>query len=189
MAEHPFDVIAGVHLGKKGAIAFITDNLELLSVIDVPVIFEDPDVRSSVDTWNLAAIIRNWKPHKAFIERVNIPDGTSAKRHFALKGAEAAIEGLLGGKPIPYTFVNPNTWKTKLGIPASRQNAKDAALSEAIRRWPEHTKTFLAGKDDSRYKACLIAVSGALNENNLQIKNARRKKEEKSNQLCLFFSF
>jgi hypothetical protein len=40
--------------------------------------------------------------------------------------------------------------------------SKDAARSEAIRRWPNHAGLFARVKDDGRAEAALIAVAGLL---------------------------
>jgi crossover junction endodeoxyribonuclease RuvC len=40
--------------------------------------------------------------------------------------------------------------------------AKDAARSEAIRRWPSHAALFRLSKHDGRAEAALIAIAGLM---------------------------
>jgi hypothetical protein len=51
-------------------------------------------------------------------------------------------------------------WKRAVGIPPGKDGAKDAARSEAIRRWPQKADLFARVKDDGRAEAALIAVAG-----------------------------
>jgi crossover junction endodeoxyribonuclease RuvC len=56
----------------------------------------------------------------------------------------------------------PAAWKRAVGVPPGREGAKDAARSEAIRRWPAKATLFARIKDDGRAEAALIAVAGML---------------------------
>lgn len=51
-----------------------------------------------------------------------------------------------------------------VGIPPGKDGAKDAARSEAIRRWPDKASLFARKSDDGRAEAALIAVAGLTNE-------------------------
>jgi hypothetical protein len=46
------------------------------------------------------------------------------------------------------------------GLAPGRLGAKDAARSEAIRRWPALAGLFARVKDDGRAEACLIGWAG-----------------------------
>jgi hypothetical protein len=59
-------------------------------------------------------------------------------------------------------FLTPPVWKRSVGIPPGKDGAKDAARSEAIRRWPNKAEVFARVKDDGRAEAALIAVAGLL---------------------------
>jgi hypothetical protein len=50
------------------------------------------------------------------------------------------------------------------GIAPGKAGAKDAARSEAIRRWPDKARLFARVKDDGRAEAALIAVAGVIRE-------------------------
>jgi len=64
-------------------------------------------------------------------------------------------------------FITPPTWKRAVGIPPGKDGAKDAARSEAIRRWPDRAGLFARVKDDGRAEAALIGLCG------LQLKAGR----------------
>jgi crossover junction endodeoxyribonuclease RuvC len=69
-----------------------------------------------------------------------------------------------GALCLPGTFLTPPTWKRCVGIPPGKDGAKDAARSEAIRRWPDQAALFARVKDDGRAEAALIAVAGLAKE-------------------------
>ena len=60
------------------------------------------------------------------------------------------------------SFLTPAHWKRLVGIAPGKEGAKDAARSEAIRRWPGHAATFARVKDDGRAEAALIAIAGLM---------------------------
>jgi crossover junction endodeoxyribonuclease RuvC len=51
-------------------------------------------------------------------------------------------------------------WKREVGIAPGKIGAKDAARSQAIRRWPAQASLFARVRDDGRAEAALIAVAG-----------------------------
>jgi crossover junction endodeoxyribonuclease RuvC len=67
---------------------------------------------------------------------------------------------------VPIQFLTPPTWKRLIGIAPGKDGAKDAARSEAIRRWPSKANLFSRVRDDGRAEACLIAVAGIQRERN-----------------------
>ena len=60
--------------------------------------------------------------------------------------------------------MTPPSWKRLVGIPPGRDGAKDAARSEAARRWPDKAGLFARVKDDGRAEAALIAVAALMRE-------------------------
>jgi hypothetical protein len=55
-------------------------------------------------------------------------------------------------------------WKRIVGIPPGKEGAKDAARSEAIRRWPDKAAWFARVKDHGRAEAALIGWAGLQRE-------------------------
>jgi crossover junction endodeoxyribonuclease RuvC len=100
----------------------------------------------------------------AYVELVGARPGEGAVGAFAFGRSRGVVEGVLGALGVPVTFIAPTSWKRAVGLPAGRDGAKDAARSEAIRRWPDQAGLFARVKDDGRAEAALIAVAGLLRE-------------------------
>jgi hypothetical protein len=64
---------------------------------------------------------------------------------------------VLAAAGVPITFITPPAWKRAIGLTLK---SKDAARSEAIRRWPDRAALFARVKDDGRAESALIGVAG-----------------------------
>jgi crossover junction endodeoxyribonuclease RuvC len=84
-----------------------------------------------------------------------------AEGAIAFGRSRGVIEGVLGAAGVPVTFIAPAAWKRAVGLSLA---SKDAARSEAIRRWPTHADLFARVKDDGRAEAALIAVTGMMRQ-------------------------
>jgi crossover junction endodeoxyribonuclease RuvC len=91
----------------------------------------------------LVAMVHRRGPERAFVEFVCARPG----------------EGVLGALAIPVTWITAPSGKRCLGLGFAN---KDAACSEAIKRWPKHASLFSRKMDDGRAEAALIAVAGIL---------------------------
>jgi crossover junction endodeoxyribonuclease RuvC len=107
----------------------------------------------------LAALVRKWSPAAAFVEFVGARPGEGAVGAFAFGRSRGVIEGVLGAQSVVVEWITPPHWKRLVGLTLA---SKDAARSEAIRRWPAHAEKFARAKDDGRAEACLIGVAGML---------------------------
>jgi crossover junction endodeoxyribonuclease RuvC len=67
------------------------------------------------------------------------------------------VAGVLGAAGVPATQIPPPVWKRAIGLPTGKDGAKDAARSEAIRRWPSKASLFARIKDDGRAVAAILA--------------------------------
>jgi hypothetical protein len=76
-------------------------------------------------------------------------------------GPRGIVEGVLAACGVPAVHIAPAAWKRAVGLSLA---SKDAARSEALRRWPGHAALFARVKDDGRAEAALIAVAGLLKE-------------------------
>jgi crossover junction endodeoxyribonuclease RuvC len=150
-------VILGIDIGASGAIALLTPDGELVDVFDMPVLNDGPSGRRAVNPPLLAEIV--FKPHasKAFVEYAGARPGEGAVGAFAFGRSRGVVEGVLG-------TIAPAAWKRAVGLPAGREGAKDAAGSEAIRRWPAKAAFFARVRDDGRAEAALIALAGLKRE-------------------------
>lgn len=153
--------ILGIDVGLCGAIAVVdSETLELLEVHDMPTLDDGPAGRRSVNAPLLAAIIQSAGADMAFVEAVNARPGEGAVGAFAFGRCRGVVEGVLGAVGVPARHIAPASWKRAVGLPAGRENAKDAARSEAVRRWPGKATLFARKKDSDRAESALIAVAG-----------------------------
>lgn len=153
--------ILGVDIGRTGAVARLTAEGDLLDVADLPTLNDGPKGRPAVNAALLAPIVRAWAPTCAFVELVNARPGEAPSGAFAFGRCRGLIEGVLAAQCIPVTFLTPPAWKKTIGIPPGR-DMKDAARSEAIRRWPAQADLFARVMDDGRAEAVLIGLAGIL---------------------------
>lgn len=154
--------IIGIDIGSKGALALLSPAGELLEICDAPVLRDGPANRPNVNAALLAEIVYRWHATQAFVEYVGARPGEGAVGAFAFGRSRGVVEGVLGACGVPATFLTPSVWKRAIGIPPGKDGAKDAARSEAIRRWPGQANLFARVKDDGRAEAALIAVAGLM---------------------------
>ena len=157
-------MILGIDIGSCGAIALLDDNGELIDVADMPILRDGPAGRPAVNAPLLAQIIARWRASRAYVEYVGARPGEGAVGAFAFGRSRGVLEGVLGACGVSATHIAPASWKRAVGIPPGRDGAKDAARSEAIRRWPAKAALFARVKDDGRAEAALIAIAGLKRE-------------------------
>ena len=159
--------IIGVDLGSKGALALLSPDGALLEIEDMPILRDGPANRPNVNAPLLAAIVYRWQASQAFVEYVGARPGEGPTGAFAFGRSKGVVEGVCAAAGLPVAFITPPTWKRAVGIPPGKDGAKDAARSEAIRRWPDKAGLFARVKDDGRAEAALIGLCG------LQLKAGR----------------
>ena len=157
-------IVLGVDIGRSGALALLTGAGDIVFVADMPVLDDGPAGRPAVNAPLLATILRQWNPTDAYVEFVGARPGEAPSGAFAFGRSRGVIEGVLGTMGVPSKLLTPPTWKRAVGIKPGKDGAKDAARSEAIRRWPVRADLFAAKGDDGRAEACLIAVAGMVRE-------------------------
>jgi crossover junction endodeoxyribonuclease RuvC len=156
--------VIGVDVGATGAIALLTALGEIEWIADMPCLADGPTGRRAINPPLLAEIAARSHATPAFVEYVGARPGEGAVGAFAFGRSRGVIEGVLGVLSIPVTMLTPPQWKRIVGIPPGRDGAKDAARSEAIRRWPAHAGLFARVRDDGRAEAALIALAGLVRE-------------------------
>ena len=157
-------VILGVDVGAAGALAVLTPEGELIEALDMPCLNDGPAGRRAVNGPLLAELIAKANASMAYVELVGARPGEGAVGAFAFGRSRGVIEGVLAALGVPAKHIAPVSWKRAIGLPAGRDGAKDAARSEAIRRWPGKAGLFARRRDDGRAEAALIAVAGMKRE-------------------------
>jgi crossover junction endodeoxyribonuclease RuvC len=154
--------VLGIDIGSQGAIALLTPAGDLIEVVDMPILRDGPKGRPNVSAALLADIVVKMRAATAYVEFVSARPGEGAVGASAFGRSRGVIEGVCGAAGVPLSFLTPSHWKRLVGIAPGKEGAKDAARSEAIRRWPGHAATFARVKDDGRAEAALIAVAGLM---------------------------
>jgi crossover junction endodeoxyribonuclease RuvC len=91
---------------------------------------------------------------------MSAPDLARARSAHSFFGrSRGVVEGILGACGVTASLITPAAWKRTVGLSVA---SKDAARSEAIRRWPNHAALFARTKDDGRAEASLIGVAGLI---------------------------
>ena len=157
-------MILGVDVGATGALAVLTADGELVEALDMPCLNDGPAGRRAVNGPLLAEIVARAHASMAYVELVGARPGEGAVGAFAFGRSRGVIEGVLAALGVPAKHIAPASWKRAVGLPAGREGAKDAARSEAIRRWPAKAGLFARKRDDGRAEAALIALAGMKRE-------------------------
>lgn len=157
-------MILGIDIGAAGALALLTDEGDLVDIADMPILRDGPAGRPTVNAALLADIVRRWSPCRAYIEFVGARPGEGAVGAFAFGRSRGVCEAVLATLGVPAATIAPAAWKRIIGLPPGRDGAKDAARSEALRRWPANAAMFARIKDHGRADAALIAVAGMKRE-------------------------
>jgi crossover junction endodeoxyribonuclease RuvC len=156
--------VLGVDIGVSGALALLDPDGGLIDVFDMPCLNDGPAGRRAINAPLLAEIVARWHARSAFIEHVGSRPGEGAVGAFAFGRSRGVCEGVMAALGVPVAFLTPPSWKRLVGIPPGKEGAKDAARSEAIRRWPDKAALFARVKDDGRAEAALIAIAGMKRE-------------------------
>jgi crossover junction endodeoxyribonuclease RuvC len=152
----------GIDLGVSGCAAVVTASGELVFVNDVPTLNDGPKGRRTINATLWAQQLAETHAIEAFVETVGPRPGEGVVQSFSFGRARGLAEGILATLSIPTTFIAPAVWKRCIGIAPGKAGAKDAARSEACRRWPQHAGLFSRVKDADRAESALIAISGLM---------------------------
>ena len=154
--------VLGIDIGVNGAIALLDLSGNLLEVWEMPCLADGPAKRRSINAPLLAELIYKSHAQRAYVERIGVRPGEGPVGAFQFGDCNGVVRGVLAASSIPVWLLMPAQWKRVIGIPPGKDGAKDAARSEAIRRWPAQAYRFKRKKDSDAAEAALIAVAGLL---------------------------
>jgi hypothetical protein len=144
--------ILGIDPGVSGALAFFfTERPERVAVEDTPV------ADGEVNVAGVAALIRQYAPTVAVIERVHAFRGASSSSSFRFGRAYGDVRGAVSALGVPVHFVMPAVWKKHFKL--SQDKEKSRAM--ALQLFPACAASFARKSDDGRAEAALIAKYGA----------------------------
>jgi crossover junction endodeoxyribonuclease RuvC len=152
--------VIGIDPGIGGALALLSRDEDLIDVADMPVLRDGSGGRAAVNAPLLAELLARWYAREVVCEFVAARPKEGAVGAFSFGRSRGVVEGACAVLGLPIRFLTPPSWRRTIGLPPDRDGAKDAARSEAIRRWPAKAALFARAKDDGRADAALIAVAG-----------------------------
>jgi len=153
-------LILGVDPGLNGALAFFDVGAGSITVNDMPTIEAGVKSKRVVDEAALAKLIDGFGGviEHAFVEKVGAMPGNGAVSMFGFGVSYGLVRGVLAANFIPITLVPPQTWKSRLGVPASKEGAR-ARASQLL---PAFSHLWPLVKHDGRAEAALIAYYGVV---------------------------
>jgi crossover junction endodeoxyribonuclease RuvC len=155
--------VIGIDPGVAGALALISRSGDLIEIADMPILRDGSGGRPSVNAPLVAELLARWHARQVVCEFVSAWPKEGAVGAFSFGRSRGVIEGGCAALSLPIRFLTPAAWKRAVGLPAGR-DAKDAARSEAIRRWPAHAGLFARVRDDGRAEAALVGLAGLKRE-------------------------
>lgn len=112
---------------------------------------------SRVDCAAVARFLADYDTGHAYIEQVHSMPGQGVSSSFTFGHATGAVEGVVSALMMPMTLVTPQRWKKRAGLIGTD---KDAARSQAIRRWPKWAALEKKIAGQAFADAALIALHG-----------------------------
>jgi crossover junction endodeoxyribonuclease RuvC len=149
--------IIGIDVGLSGAIAMMQGET-LTGNVDMPTVTLTRNGKSKrqISIPELIAIIDEFKPDEAFIEKVFAMAGQGVTSVFSFGRSLGAIEGVIAARSIKATLITPQTWQKAMAV----SGGKDGARARAMELFPYNVDYFKRKKDDGRADAALIAAWG-----------------------------
>ena len=149
--------IIGIDVGLNGAIAMMQGET-LTGIVDMPTVSltRNGVAKRQISIPELIAILDEFKPEEAFIEKVFAMAGQGVTSVFSFGRSLGAIEGVIAARSIKATLITPQTWQKAMGC----SGGKDGARARAMELFPYNVDYFKRKKDDGRADAALIACWG-----------------------------
>jgi crossover junction endodeoxyribonuclease RuvC len=149
--------IIGIDVGLNGAIAMMRGET-LTGIVDMPTVSLDRNgkTKRQISIPELIAILDEFKPEEAFIEKVFAMAGQGVTSVFSFGRSLGAIEGVIAARSIKATLITPQTWQKSMAV----SGGKDGARARAMELFPYNVDYFKLKKHDGRADAALIACWG-----------------------------
>lgn len=147
--------ILGVDPGLSGAIVLLDTVFMSLRVFDMPVAKAGANGRNVLMDGLLARHIEALgEIDFAIIEDVHSMPTDGSSSAFKFGTAFGVVRGIVAAKNIPTVFVQPNKWKSIMGLSGKD---KDASRQKVIELFPREANLFARKKDHGRADAALLA--------------------------------
>lgn len=147
-------MIAAIDPGAAGAIAFLSPDGALASVVDMPAVKVGTKLRVAPQA--VALLLAARRPSHCFIEQVGAMPGQGVVSMFAFGQAVGILDGAVAALGIPVSYIAPAAWKRGMQVSAD----KGSSRRRAMQLFPSHADAFQRVRDDGRAEAALLGVYG-----------------------------
>jgi hypothetical protein len=166
--------VCGIDPGIAGGIAFrrVIDGKAVMWSDDLPTTQLHGVGKAWLDAMALGAMIANFGPDVAVIERVSSRPGQGLSSTFRFAMAFGICIGVVSALQVPIHYVTPGKWKIDVGLPpppnylTNSQKAtyrKKVAVDLACELYPVSAPDWARRKDHNRAEAALLAHWGERN--------------------------
>lgn len=151
-------IFIGVDPGQQGAIAVLSDQSRIISVVDMPGWGNEPDASA---VFGILDAVAPTPELMVAIEEPFANPRASAISQMTQGIAYGMLLGVIGSMEVRHERIKPQEWKKALGLKMSatltHAQKKDNSRKRASELWPAKAELFARKKDDGRAEACLIA--------------------------------
>ena len=135
-------VIIGIDVGLQGAVAILADSGALIDVQDMPCLNDGPAKRRSVNAALLSKLMAKSHATEVYVDLVGPRRQEGPVGAFAFGRSRRGSGRRRPAPGRPSRAPAAPQWKRLIAIAPGKAGAKDAARSEAIRRWPDKAGLF-----------------------------------------------
>jgi Holliday junction resolvasome RuvABC endonuclease subunit len=146
--------------GLTGALAFWDNELEALSLHDMPIIRTRN--KSQVPEAELVNIIKSMRPDVAVIELVHALPRQGVTSMFNFGVGFGVLRGILAAFDVPTHYLTPQEWRRVARVQGSAGDKGQSRL-RAQQLFPKQATQFARVKDHGRADAALIAYAFSCN--------------------------
>ncbi len=129
----------GIDVGKKGGIAFLNEEGEVVKCFAMPSIGKDYDLNK------MRHILCVHPIEHLVIEDVHSIYGASAKANFSFGEGKGILIGMVAGLGIPFTLVAPKKWQKEMWEGVTKQSSTKKTSEVAVKRLFPHVNLVAPG--------------------------------------------
>lgn len=154
-------MIIGIDPGVTGAVAFLSDELKLLAVFDLPVMTTGK--KQQINPYELLRILAKEETGTTvvYLEQVSAMPGQGVSSTFGFGVSFGIIQGVVAGLGLPLVMITPATWKRRAGLLGKEKDATRTKMQQLFPQAPLGRK-----KDIGRADAIAIALYSNLEKDN-----------------------
>lgn len=156
------DLVVGVDPGLTGWLVALDERCgSIVSLAVMPTCYDATarKPRPRVNAVSLARWLDSRKMKVLLVACERVAAGPSMSKHAtcSLCSSAAVVEGVCAGLGLPFSWVTPSQWTARLLRSTTSGNVKQAAVAEALARWPSLGQLLRLKKNWGAADAALIA--------------------------------